>query len=140
MDRRHVFTGAIIAGVVVIVGVWWFAGHTGYRPSVAREVVIAGDVYEVSRWVGVVAPGEPEKARACFRVETDITAPPELEPRPTPGPDWLRCFNPDFIMESLATDDATAYVAEYDDPPGWNRIIAVVPGRRVFMWHQPQHQ
>ncbi len=138
MDRRHLDTGLIVAGVVVIAAAWWFAGHTGFQPTVKREVVIAGTVYEVTRWVGVEAPGEPEKARACFRVKDEIQAPPELEPRPTPGPTWLRCFSPDFIMESLATDDGTAYVAEYDDPPGWNRIVAVVSGRRAFMWHQPQ--
>ena len=138
MDRRHVFTGLIIAGVVVIAAGWWFAGHTGFRPSVRHEVTIAGEVYEVQRWVGVEAPGEPQKARACFRLEGAFDAPPELEPNPTPGPEWLRCFKPEYIREALASGDASAYVAERNDPEGWNRVIAVLPGRRAYMWHQPQ--
>ncbi len=138
MDRRHLYTGLIAAGVTAVSLGWWFAGHTGFVPTTAEEVRIAGETYEVRRFTGVVAPGEPEKERACFRVDRDIVAPPELEPQPTPGPDWLNCFNAGFIAESLARGDAVAYVAESDDPEGWNRVIAVLPGRRVYMWHQPR--
>jgi hypothetical protein len=137
VDRRHLFTGLIAAGVAAAAAGWWLYTHTGFQPSFASEVIIAGEVYETSRWIGVIAPRAPEKARACFRVDRPVEAPPELEPRPTPGPDWLRCFSVDFIREALARGDAKAYVAQRDDPPGWNRVIVVLPGNRVFMWHQP---
>ena len=140
MDRRHLFTGLIIAGVVVIAGVWWFMGHTGFQPTVQRQVLIAGEVYDVSRWVGVMAEGEPEKTRACFRIEGEVVAPPELVPRPTEGPDWLTCYDPDFVMRALASGRATAYVAEENNPPGWNRVVAVMTDRRAFLWHQPRYQ
>ena len=138
MDRRHLLTGVIIAGIVVIAGAWWFMGHTGFQPTVRHEVRIAGETYEVARWVGVAAPGEPEKTRACFRIDREIDAPPELVPRPGPAPEWLTCYDARFILRALASGEATAYVAQENDPPGWNRVIAVLPGRRAFMWHQPR--
>lgn len=139
MDRRHVITGLITAGLVLGGYLWWSTGRTTFEPSYRTEVTIAGEVYEVKDWIGVDAPGAPERARACFRISGEITAPPELEPRPTPGPDWLRCFSVEFIEEALASGSAVAYVAERDDPrPGWNRVVAIVPGRRVYMWHERQ--
>lgn len=136
MDRRHIYTGLIAAGITALAAGWWLYGRTVFEPTVATEVRIAGEVYEVDRWIGVTAAGEPEKARACFRVERDIVAPPELEPRPSAGPEWLNCFDPDFLAEALASGEAQAYVAERDDPEGWDRVIAVLAGNRVYMWHQ----
>lgn len=138
MDRRHLYTAVTIVVVTLGATVWWFWGHTTYQPTTADQVLIAGEVYEVRRFVGVVAPDEPEKQRACFRIDRAVVAPPELEPRPTPGPDWLTCFNAGFITESLARGEAQAYVAARDDPEGWDRVVAVLPGQRVYMWHQPR--
>lgn len=137
MDRRHLYTGLIAAALVLVGAGWWFYGHVGFKPTLEHEVTIAGQVYEVDRWIGASAPRAPEKTRACFRIQREIVAPPELEPRPTPGPDWLRCFSVEFLREALASGDAVAYVAERDDPEGWNRVIAILPGNRAYMWHQP---
>lgn len=139
MDRRHVYTGFVIAAVAALAMAWWLYGRTVFEPvEDLPEVTIAGEVYEVRRYSGVRAPGQPEKTRACFRVDRDIAAPPELEPRPAEGPDWLECYNRGFIAEMLAAGAGVAYVAERDDPPGWNRIVAVLSGNRVYMWHQRQ--
>ncbi len=138
MDRRHLFTGLITAGVTALALGWWLSGHTTFEPNRADEVWIAGEVYEVRRYSGVAVPGEPEKTRACFRVDRAIEAPAELEPRPGEAPGWLECYDREFIAEMLARGDGTAYVAGRDEPEGWNRVIAVLPGNRIYMWHQRQ--
>ena len=138
MDKRHLYTGLIIAVIAALAMVWWLYGRTVFEPTRTTEVTIAGEVYEVRRYSGVEAEGQRHKNRACFRVDREIVAPPELEPRPAPGPDWLECYNAEFIARMLASDEGAAYVAERDDPEGWDRVIAVLPGRRVYMWHQRQ--
>ncbi len=139
MDRRHVYTGLIISGITVLAMGWLFYGRTVFQPVEGLpEVTIAGEVYEVRRYSGVAVPGEPEKTRACFRVDRDIEAPAELEPRPGEAPGWLECYDREFIAEMLARENGTAYVAGRDEPEGWNRVIAVLPGNRIYMWHQRQ--
>lgn len=137
MDRRHLYTGLIAAAVALAAGLWWFAGHSTFQVFGGETVRIAGQTYEVRRFEAVAPEGEPEKMRACFRVDEEIEAPPELDPRPTPGPDWFKCFNARFLNEMLAKGEATAYVAERNDPEGYDRIVAVLPGNRVYMWRQP---
>lgn len=136
MDRRHLATGLIIAVVAAAALAWWLSGHTTYQPTQAASVTIAGDSYHVTRWSGVTVPGARQKDRACFRIKRTIAAPPELQPRPTNGPQWLRCFDSGFIKQALASGDARAYVAQRDDPKGWDRIVVVLSGHRAYMWHQ----
>ena len=139
MDRRHVYTGFIIAGITALAMGWWLYGRTVFEPVEGlSEVTIAGEIYEVHRYSGVRASGDPEKTRACFRVDREIVAPAELEPRPAEAPDWLQCYDPEFIAGMLAAEKGEAYVAQRDDPEGWDRVIAVLPGNRVYMWHQRQ--
>ena len=130
-------TGLIAAVVVALGGLWWFSGHDTYQVYTAETVTIAGASYPVRRFEGVAVPGSPELTRACFRIDEEVRAPPELNPRPNAGPPWFKCFSARFIAEQLASEDGKAYLAESDDPVGYDRVIAVLPGRRVYMWRQP---
>ena len=68
--------------------------------------------------------------------EEEIDALPALAPEPLLAPGWFRCFNAETIAENLATGYARAYLAERDNPNGFDRIVAVFPGGRAYMWRQ----
>jgi len=126
----------VALGFAVLMWFWWYATHTVFREYFADTVTIAGDPYDVTHWQGVDAAGSPLNMRACFVIDGEIQAPPALDPKPEPGPGWFRCFNPDFIASELADGKGMAYVAQSEEFPGVDRIIAVLSGGRAFMWRQ----
>lgn len=132
----YLVTGLI--GFTLIFGMvfWWFQQHAFLHETWAEEVVIAGTVYKVTDWQGVEADSSPLKLRACFVVEEEVRAPAAYEAAPLVGPGWFKCFNAQAISEALETEYAKAYVAARDDPYGFDRIVAVFPGGRVYMWRQ----
>jgi hypothetical protein len=103
-------------------------------------VVIADAVYPVTKWRGVTSTSSPLKMRACFVLRERFEAPPATAPEPLVAPGWFKCFNAEFIAENLANQYGKAYVAAYDDPPGFDRIIAVFPGGNSYMWRQLSEQ
>ena len=137
MDQRHVITLLVAVLVIAGAGFWWYQGYVRYAEFSAREVVIAGQVFDVERFEGVISPDDPGQMRACFRIDRPVTAPPALDPRPTAGPEWFKCFDPEFLSAMLAAGKARAYVAARDEPKGYDRLIVVLPGGRVYMWREP---
>ena len=138
VDGRYVVTGLVTFTVLFGLVFWWFQSHAFYTETQAdeAEVVIAGTYYRVTEWKSIDASTSPLKMRACFLIGDPVEALPELAPEPLVAPGWFRCFNAEVIAENLARDYAKAYVAERNDPRGFDRIVAVFPGGRAYMWRQ----
>jgi len=138
VNGKVVVTGLIGFTVVFGLAFWWFQGHAFYSESKADSyrVVINGQEYPVTEWNGIDASSSPLKMRACFLIREPFEALPAVAPEPLVAPGWFRCFNAETIAENLATDYASAYVAERNDPHGFDRIVAVFPGGRAYMWRQ----
>ncbi len=138
MNGKYVVTGLV--GFTVLFGLvlWWVQNHAFYQETQAdeAEIVIAGTVYPVTEWKGIDATSSPLKMRACFLIRETIDAPPAIAPEPLVAPGWFKCFNAEVIAENLARDYVTAYVAQFNDPYGFDRIVAVFPGGRAYMWRQ----
>lgn len=137
LTRTQLLTGLVALGVAVLAYFWWDYGRIAYREFWSDEVEIAGETFAVRRWQGLASPDSPAALRACFVLQREIQAAPELNPRPPDAPEWFKCFNSGFIAEALASGEGKAYVAARNDPPGYDRIVAVLPGGRMFMWAQP---
>jgi hypothetical protein len=137
LSRVQILTGLIGLGIALLAFLWWHSGHVAYEPVWAEEVDIAGDTFKVRRWEGVASPDDPGGLRACFLLQQEIQAPPELNPKVPEAPDWLRCFNSEFIAQALASGEGKAYVAGRNRPPGYDLIVAVLPGGRMYIWPQP---
>jgi len=139
VNGKYVVTGLV--GFTLLFGLvfWWFQTHAFYTETKSREhfVVIADQAYPVTEWEGIEASSSPLKMRACFLIHGEIQAAPAIEPEPLVAPAWFRCFNAEFIAENLASGYTSAYVAERNDPRGFDRIVAVFPGGRAYMWRQP---
>ncbi|MGR3715748.1 MAG: DUF6446 family protein [Thermohalobaculum sp.] len=142
MSSKRVNGKYVITGLVAFTGLfglafWWSQNHAYYEETQADAVEIAGTVYPVTEWKGIDAASSPLKMRACFLIRESIEAPPALAPEPLVAPGWFRCFNAEFIADELARDYVAAYVAQFNDPYGFDRIVAVFPGGRAYMWRQP---
>ncbi len=136
VNGKYVVTGLIAFTVLFGLAFWWFQSHAFYEETRADEVRIAGQVYPVTEWKGIDATTSPLKMRACFLIADPIKAMPALAPEPLVAPGWFKCFNAEYIAENLDRDYAKAYVAERNDPRGFDRIVAVFPGGRAYMWRQ----
>ncbi len=138
VSGKYVITGLVAFTLLFGLAFWWFQEHAFYTETQAQEhtVVIAGQAYPVTEWKSIEATSSPLKMRACFLIRDSIQALPAMAPEPLVAPGWFRCFNAEFIAENLARDYAKAYVAQRDDPRGFDRIVAVFPGGRAYMWRQ----
>ena len=133
---NFVVTGLVGFALVFGMAFWWFQQHAFIEETWAEEVVIAGQAYPVKEWEGVTSESSPLKLRACFLLQAEITAPPAFDAEPLVGPGWFKCFNAKTIGDALASDYARAYVAARDEPFGFDRIVAIFPGGRAYMWRQ----
>jgi hypothetical protein len=138
VNGKYLIVGLV--GFMLLFGLafWWFQEHAFYTETQAdkAEIVIAGTTYSVTRWRGLNSTSSPLKLRACFVLDEPIQALPALEPEPLVAPGWFKCFNARVIAESLENGYAEAFVAARNEPPGFDRIIAVFPGGRSYMWRQ----
>ncbi len=87
------------------------------------------------------ADSSPIRFRACF--DTDLAldqlaaayaAYPEAEPLTAPG--WFDCFEARDIGEAIAAGTARAFLGTRDITWGIDRVVAVMPDGRGFVWHQ----
>lgn len=90
---------------------------------------------------GIDADSSPIRYRACF--ETDLSPSflsesyqtfERAEPRN--APDWFDCFNAAQIGEDLETGTAIALLGQKNFEYGVDRVVAVYPDGRGFVWHQ----
>jgi hypothetical protein len=141
-------SGRIVALVIVIVtavfgaGLWYAQVHAFYEEIEAERINVQGESYPVSDWRGIDASSSPLKLRACFRLpeaaREDIAARLEPYPEATPlvPPGWFDCFDAGRLTADLEAGRATAYLAEEEEFEGANRILAVYPDGRAYMWRQ----
>lgn len=136
-DGRHVVMGLILSVMIIGLALWWAQNRAFYTEFTTDKVVIAGNSYDVTRFMGIDSDSSPLKLRACFLLETRVLAPRAEDPVPLVAPNWFKCFKAQYIAEDLAEGTAVAYLAEHNQPPGFDRIVAVSSGGRAFMWRQP---
>jgi hypothetical protein len=101
----------------------------------APETIIADD------FQGIDASSSPLRFRGCFNTPMSIamlSETYEIEDRAVPltAPGWFACFNAEDIGESLELGEAIAFVGEREIADGVDRVIAVYPDGRAFVWHQ----
>lgn len=99
-------------------------------------VTIDGAGVAVADYRGLDGDASPLKLRACFTVDPALVAgPAAVNPAPLVAPGWFDCFDAAAIGAALEAGQARAVVAEAA-PAGFQRIVAVYPDGRAFMWRQ----
>ncbi len=110
-----------------------------YEETEADSVEIAGARYPVTGWQGIDASSSPLKLRACFRFAGDpaeVTGPAPEDPTPLVPPPWFDCFDAEAIAKALAAGEARAILAATGEAQGVERVVAVFPDGRGYMWRQ----
>ena len=136
MRGRPLMIGLLVFVAVFAAGLVYTQFYAFYERTEADSVEIAGTAYPVSEWEGIDAATSPLKLRACFRIEGAVEAPVAEDPTPLVAPFWFDCFDAEGIGRDLEAGRATAYLAEEEEYEGANRMVAVYPDGRAFMWRQ----
>ena len=87
------------------------------------------------------AESSPIRFRACFDTPLSTAMLTETfvsldRAEPRNAPDWFSCFDAAQIGEDLATGAATAFMGHENFEYGIDRIVAIYPDGRGYVWHQ----
>ena len=89
---------------------------------------------------GIDSDSSPIRYRACATLTGDLPDAATLTPYPgavpLTAPGWFDCFDAAAIGAALERGEAQAYLARLDTPWGVDRIIAIFPDGRAFVWPQ----
>ena len=136
---RVVLVGMALALVVFAAALWWFQTRAWYDEVTGVEtVVVAGQEVPVTEWQGIDAASSPIKLRACFRTEPEALSAAPVAEAPTPliAPDWFDCFDAEALTRALEAGEARAVRAAAGEFDATERLIAVYPDGRAYMWRQ----
>ncbi|MGA1025825.1 MAG: DUF6446 family protein [Lutimaribacter sp.] len=144
-----ILCSALAAGV----GVYYLQVYGYYEEVVANgqtDVQITGlasgqpmpVAYE--QFQAIDASSSPIRYRACFTTPNSLamlseTYKPYDKPVPLQAPGWFSCFNAEEIGAALEAGTALAFMGEENHVYGIDRIVAVLPDGRGFVWHQINH-
>lgn len=89
----------------------------------------------------ITATSSPIRYRACFKTPQSIallteTYEPYDAAEPLVAPSWFDCFDAVEIGEALERGEALAFLSKKDLSYGVDRVVAVFPDGRGFVWHQ----
>ncbi len=83
----------------------------------------------------------PLRFRACFTTPTSDATFSETyevyeEATPLIGPGWFDCFDANEIGHALEQGKAMAFVGQREINNGVDRVVAIFPDGRGYVWHQ----
>jgi hypothetical protein len=95
----------------------------------------------ISDFEAIDADSSPIRYRACFTTPLSLDEAsatyadyPQAEPLNAPG--WFECFDAEEIGEALEDDDARAFLSVENIHYGIDRIVAIFPDGRGYVWQQ----
>jgi hypothetical protein len=139
---------AILGITAVFAGAqWWFQTRAYYEPVALDTLPVTladGETVnlQLAAAEAIDADTSPLRFRACLTVGPDEAAQllaqgvPAEEPTPLIAPDWFECFDAEAIGAALEAGQAQAILSQTEVRPGADRIMAVFPDGRVYVWHQ----
>ncbi len=138
MNGRTLMIGLLALAAIFGVGLWYAQVYAYYdRVDGLATVRIGGTDVKVSDYRGIDADTSPLKLRGCFRLDpAAVEAPAAPAPTPLIAPGWFDCFDAGAIGAALERGEARAVVAQADDAPGFDRIVAIFPDGRAYQWRQ----
>jgi len=145
------FLAALLVGCALFAGAGmyylqvyhYYADVTDQVPDIRLTPAGGGDPVAMGAQVtaAIDADSSPIRFRACFTTDATLdqlaatyAGYPDAEPLNAPG--WFDCFDAREIGEALESGDARAVLGTRDIIWGIDRVVAVLPDGRGFVWHQ----
>ncbi|OWX99307.1 MULTISPECIES: DUF6446 family protein [Thioclava] len=149
--------GKLIGGGIVVIAlvfgaVVYYSQEYGYYDEIAPGSDAAKvslmeldgttqDPLDAEGYKGIDADSSPLRYRACFDTDLSIataTETYEVYDRPTPliGPKWFDCYDAKTIGADLEAGRAVAFLSQHNIHPGVDRVVALYPDGRAYVWHQ----
>ena len=95
----------------------------------------------INDFQGIDAYSSPLRFRGCFTTPSSIETLAEDyqvfdAAIPLVGPSWFDCYDAKAIGASLETGEATGFLAQRNISDGVDRVMAIYPDGRAYVWHQ----
>ncbi len=135
---------AILAGA----GVWYAQTRAYYRQSLIDTLAVApadesrGRVLLSAQGTAIDSESSPLRFRACLELSPAdaarlrAVAKPATNAMPLVAPRWFSCFDAARLAADLAAGQADAWLVEENFRYGFDRLLALYPDGRAYMWHQ----
>lgn len=147
MTGKTAAAAIVIAAVLTAVSVWYLQVYYYYSEVEQAEIRLtpasggAPEAQAITGFEGIDASSSPLRFRACLTLEQPLDALRDRyalaeEPTPLTGPGWFDCYDADAIGEDLEAGEAIAFMGEKDIATGVDRLVAVYPDGRAYVWHQ----
>ncbi|SFK82109.1 DUF6446 family protein [Shimia haliotis] len=150
-------TGKIIGAVIVLtalvggVALYWLQVYgfydtveaSGAKDDVQLTLLVTGEpepiLYE--NFKAIDADSSPIRYRACFTTkmsEALLTETYEMveHAEPRNAPEWFDCFDAKEIGVALEQGEALAFMGQKEVIYGIDRLVAIMPDGRGFVWHE----
>lgn len=138
---------AIVAVTALFAAVLWYAQTRAYFETLDQaDLSVTMATGEQAGLVhfdfqGIDAASSPLRFRGCFTLDAAglaLATKAARHPDPTPliAPDWFTCFDAERLTADLVAGAATAVMSMPEIHRGVDRVIAVYPDGRAYVWHQ----
>lgn len=132
--------GGLVLFTIIFGAFLWYAQFYAYYDEVEglESIEVQGRVVAVGDYHGLEGKSSGLKLRGCFTVNVaDFEGMALAEaPMPTTPPGWFECFDTEKLTLDVSSGAARAYMAAAEEMDGLDRLIAVYPDGRAFMWRQ----
>lgn len=139
---RIAVLGLVIPMIATGVGIWYTQVYAYYeelptRPTYAVAGVDGPVTLSISGFRGIDSDSSPVRYRACFTVSGDAPGLADYaDPTPLIAPGWFDCFDAEGIGADLEAGAARAVLVAANAPYGIDRVMALYPDGRAFVWPQ----
>ena len=142
MTGRIMVIVLVLAGVLGGFGMYYLQVYAYYdRLAPLSSLTVAGAdgpvTLAVRDYQGIDSDSSPLRQRACFTVDPlPGGLVPHATPTPLNAPGWFDCFDARAIDADLTAGRAAAWLVEGNFRYGFDRVMAVYPDGRAYLWHQ----
>lgn len=151
MNGKLVGGFIVLSALVAAAGVWYSQVYGYYdvikATAPAAEIRLTNietgqpEPILAEGYEGIDADSSPLRYRACFRTPLSLAMLTETfaiydKATPLNGPGWFGCYDAAAIGADLEQGAAVAFLSEQDIHPGVDRVVAVYPDGRAFVWQQ----
>jgi len=149
-------SGKFVAGIIVVLSliagaaIYYLQVYAYYEevaPDGTNDVQLtslasgAPEPILYEAFEGIEASSSPIRFRACFTTPQSLAMLTETyevydaaEPLVAPG--WFDCFDAQEIGAALESGEALPFLSEKNVQYGIDRVAAIMPDGRGFLWHQ----